>query len=79
MTNATHGWAYDQNEDVIRFYINYNAVSALAGAQTDGPVSCSLTFGYGNAGAEKNSGLTLRFYLDESNTVADPGTFDWDE
>ena len=24
-----------------------------------------------NAGAEKNSGLTLRFYLDASNAVAD--------
>ena len=36
-----------QNDDVIRFYIDYNAVSALAGAQVDGYVSCSLTFSYG--------------------------------
>ena len=79
LTDATHGWAYDANDDVIRFYIDYNAVSALAGAQTEGPVSCSLTFGYGNAGAEKNSGLTLRFYLDAANAVADPATFDWNE
>ena len=75
LTDAAHGWAYDQNEDVIRFYIDYNAVSALAGAQVDGYVSCSLTFSYGSAGAEKNSGLTLRFYLDSSNQVATANTF----
>ena len=75
LTDATHGWAYDQNDDVIRFYIDYNAVSALAGSQVDGYVSCSLTFSYGNAGAEKNSGLTLRFYLDSSNPVATANTF----
>ena len=48
---------------------------SLAGAQVDGYVSCSLTFSYGNAGAEKNSGLTLRFYLDSSNPVATANTF----
>jgi hypothetical protein len=75
LTDAAHGWVYDANDNVIRFYINYNAVSALAGAQTDGYVSCSLTFSYGDAGAEKNSGLALRFYLDSTNPAPAAATF----
>ena len=75
LTDLQHGWAYDANDDVIRFYIDYNSVSALAGAQEDGYVSCSLTFTYGGGTAEKNSGLTLRFYLDSENPVADGDTF----
>jgi hypothetical protein len=67
---ANYDWTYDANTEAITFDIDYNTISALAGAQDDGYVSCSLSFGYGNAGAEKNSGLTIRFYIDSSNPAA---------
>jgi hypothetical protein len=72
---ANYDWAYDAGTDAITFDIDYNTISALAGAQEDGYVSCSLSFGYGNAGAEKNSGLTIRFYLDSGNAAAAVPTF----
>jgi hypothetical protein len=72
---ANYDWAYDVNTDAITFDIDYNTISALAGAQVDGYVSCSLTFEYGSAGAEKNSGLTMRFYLDSSNAAATASDF----
>jgi hypothetical protein len=75
LTDANYGWAYDANDNRITFEIDYNTVSALAGAQDDGYVSCSLTFAYGNAGAEKNSGLTMRFYLDSTNAAATASDF----
>jgi cytoskeletal protein CcmA (bactofilin family) len=70
---ANHDWTYDSG--AITFDIDYNTISALAGAQVDGYVSCSLTFEYGSAGAEKNSGLTMRFYLDSSNAAATASDF----
>ncbi|MDE0870996.1 MAG: hypothetical protein OSA37_03670, partial [Flavobacteriales bacterium] len=75
LTDADHGWAYDSNDNSIRFYIDYNSISTLAGAQVDGYVSCSLVFEYGSAGARKNSGLTLRFYLDSANPAPALNTF----
>ena len=72
---ANYDWAYDANSDAITFDIDYNTISALAGTQVDGYVSCSLTFEYGDAGAEKNSGLTMRFYLDSSNAAPTASNF----
>ena len=72
---ANYDWAYDVNTDAITFDIDYNTISALAGTQVDGYVSCSLSFAYGNADAEKNSGLTMRFYLDSSNAAATASDF----
>jgi hypothetical protein len=72
---ANYDWAYDTNTEAITFDIDYNTISTLAGTQVDGYVSCSLSFGYGGAGAEKNSGLTMRFYLDSSNAAATASDF----
>ena len=72
---ANYDWAYNSITGAITFDIDYNTISALAGAQNDGYVSCSLSFGYGAAGAEKNSGLTIRFYLDSSNVAATASDF----
>ena len=74
MLQTTIG-SYDADSDAITFDIDYNTISALAGAQVNGYVSCSLTFAYGNAGAEKNSGLTMRFYLDSSNAAPTASNF----
>jgi hypothetical protein len=75
LTDSDHGWAYDQNDNSIKFDMDYNSISTLAGAQVDGYVSCSLVFEYGSAGAQKNSGLTLRFYLDSANAAPALNTF----
>ena len=75
LTDADHGWAYDLNDNSIKFDMDYNSISTLAGAQVDGYVSCSLVFEYGSAGARKNSGLTLRFYLDSANLAPALNTF----
>jgi len=57
------------------FQIGYTDIVALAGGQTDGYVSCSLTYEV-EGGGQYNSGLTIRFYLDSSNPAATASDFE---
>jgi hypothetical protein len=56
------------------FQIGYTDIVALAGGQTDGYVSCSLTYEV-EGGGQYNSGLTIRFYLDSTNPAATASDF----
>jgi hypothetical protein len=64
----------DADPTKLTFTIGYSHIAAIASGQTDGYVSCSLIIQdeYANW---RNSGLTLRFYLDSSNTPADAADF----
>jgi len=55
------------------FNISYSAIVAQLGGQTDGYISTHLVFT--TATATYQSGLTIRFYLDSTNTVASGATF----
>ncbi len=72
LTAGSTAWTnVDPNSST--FNIGYTDIVALAGGQTDGYVSCSLSFT--TAAGTYNSGLTLRFYLDSTNAAATGATF----
>jgi len=72
LTAGSTAWTnVDANSST--FNIGYTDIVALAGGQTDGYVSCSLSFT--TAAGTYNSGLTLRFYLDSTNAAASGATF----
>ena len=73
-TSPTTDWQWGSGDSDASFKVGYNHISALAGAQIDGYVSCSLVL-FDAAGNGHNTGLTLRFYLDSANPVADGDTF----
>ncbi|MCH1583805.1 MAG: hypothetical protein L7S62_01485, partial [Flavobacteriales bacterium] len=71
LTDGSTAWS-NTDASTSTFDIGYTDIVALAGGQTDGYVSCSLSFT--TAAGTYNSGLTIRFYLDSSNeapTAAD--------
>jgi hypothetical protein len=55
------------------FQLGYSDIVNLAGGQTDGYISSSVTVT--TSAGEYNTGLTIRFYLDSSNPVASGATF----
>jgi predicted nucleic acid-binding Zn-ribbon protein/cytoskeletal protein CcmA (bactofilin family) len=55
------------------FNISYSALVAQLGGQTDGYISTHLVFT--TATATYQSGLTIRFFLDSTNSVASGATF----
>jgi hypothetical protein len=75
--NSTTGtWnSMDGDDTKAQFNIGYSHITAIASDQLDGYVSCSLIIQdqYDNW---RNSGLTIRFYLDSENAPADTSTFD---
>ena len=75
--NSTTGlWnSMDGDDTKAEFNIGYSHIAAIASGQEDGYVSCSLIIQdqYENW---RNSGLTIRFYLDSENDPADTSTFD---
>jgi uncharacterized protein (DUF2345 family) len=73
-TSPTTDWEWGAGDSEASFKVGYNHISALAGSQIDGYVSCSLVL-YDAAGNGHNTGLTLRFYLDSENPVATANTF----
>jgi hypothetical protein len=73
-TSPTTDWQWGAGDTDASFKIGYNHISALAESQIDGYVSCSLVL-FDAAGNGHNTGLTLRFYLDSENPVADGETF----
>ena len=73
-TSPTTDWQWGTGDTDASFKVGYNHISALAGSQIDGYVSCSLVL-FDAAGNGHNTGLTLRFFLDSANPVADGDTF----
>jgi hypothetical protein len=75
--NSTTGtWnSMDGDDTKAQFNIGYSHITTIASGQLDGYVSCSLIIQdqYDNW---RNSGLTIRFYLDSENAPADTSTFD---
>jgi len=53
--------------------LGYSDIVNLAGGQTDGYISTSVTVT--TSAGEYNTGLTIRFYLDSTNPVASGATF----
>ena len=74
LMTADNGWTPNGGGGTASFTIGYTDISALAGGQEDGYVSCSLSFAVAGGG-EYNSGLTIRFYLDGENTPPSAATF----
>ena len=74
LMTADNGWTPNGGGGTASFTIGYTDISALAGGQEDGYVSCSLSFEVAGGG-EYNSGLTIRFYLDGENTPPSAATF----
>jgi hypothetical protein len=72
LTDGSTAWS-NTDASTSTFDIGYTDVVALAGGQTDGYVSCSLSFT--TAAGTYNSGLTIRFYLDANNAAATGATF----
>jgi hypothetical protein len=72
LTDGATAWS-NTDASSSTFNIGYTDIVALAGGQTDGYVSCSLSFT--TAAGTYNSGLTLRFYLDSSNNAATVSDF----
>ena len=74
LMTADNSWTPNGGGGTASFTIGYTDISALAGGQEDGYVSCSLSFEVAGGG-EYNSGLTIRFYLDGENTPPSAATF----
>jgi len=55
------------------FKLGYSDISNLAGGQTDGYVSTSVTVT--TSAGEYNTGLTIRFFMDSSNSAPTGNTF----
>ena len=72
--NATNDLTIFTGGNGATFDIGYTDIKALAGGQEDGYVSTHLTFTT-SAGTVYNSGVTIRFYLDSSNSAATGATF----
>jgi fibronectin-binding autotransporter adhesin len=72
LTDGATAWS-NTDASTSTFNIGYTDIVALAGGQTDGYVSCSLSFT--TAAGTYNSGLTIRFYLDSTNAAATGATF----
>ena len=71
--SVNQDWTAASNGLSATFNVGYTALSALAGAQTNGSISCSLVIT--TATASYNSGVTIRFWLDSSNTAPNGSTF----
>jgi hypothetical protein len=74
--SITGEWSSNDGDTTsAQFKIGYSHVAELANGQTDGYVSCSLIIQdeYDNW---RNSGLTIRFYLDSENEAANVSDFD---
>ena len=69
-----YNWNPGSGGNHADFQIGYTDIVSLAGGQTDGYVSCSLSYELAN-GEQYNSGLTIRFYLDSSNDPPSGATF----
>ena len=73
--SPTTDWQWGSGDSDANFKIGYNHISALAGSQVDGYVSCSLVL-FDADGNGYNTGLTLRFYMDSFNPPGNGSDFD---
>ena len=69
-----YNWNPGNQGNSATFKIGYTDIVTLAGDQANGYVSCSLTYKV-ESGEQYNSGLTIRFYLDETNPAATDADF----
>jgi len=70
-TNLVTGnnWAAAVDGNSATFTVTYNNLKASAGSQTDGVVRCHLVVD------GKNTGLSLKFHLDSTNSAATSASF----
>jgi hypothetical protein len=76
LTGANESWTPAGDGLTATFNISYSAIVAHLGGQTDGYISTSFLIT--NATATYNSGLTIRFYMDSSNSAPNGNTFQVD-
>jgi len=74
LNNNTNELSFSADGSRLSFNIGYTDIKALAGGQEDGYVSTTVRFE--TAGGEKyNAGLTIRFFLDSTNSAPTGYTF----
>jgi hypothetical protein len=74
LTGTPYNWSPNSGGGAATFNIGYTDIMNLSGGQTEGYVSCTLSFEVAG-GQQYNSGLTIRFYLDDENAAASGADF----